>query len=198
MATDVQQILDNLLWFYDFNGKVVVSVGAGGGQLVEYSRGAKKVIAVDHDPGAIISLKESLKARGLEKKFKLIEGDFDELDLKGDVVLFEFCLHEMPDPGRSLERAGAMAPEVVIIDHFPGSEWAYFAAEEDKVEVTWNAVERLGAKKRVSFEAVQHFRDYQELLSKVEQQGDLSILRIQQFVDGKDIAIRMPYGIVVV
>ena len=40
MATDITQVSANLLSFYDFRDKVVVSVGAGGGQLIEYARSA--------------------------------------------------------------------------------------------------------------------------------------------------------------
>lgn len=44
MATDVNLIIKNLLEFYDFNQKVIVSVGAGGGQFVEYTEDAKNIL----------------------------------------------------------------------------------------------------------------------------------------------------------
>jgi len=47
MAADVRAIVANLAEFYDFGSKVVVDVGAGGGQLVEFARPARRVVAVD-------------------------------------------------------------------------------------------------------------------------------------------------------
>jgi len=53
MATDIKKVIEDLLGFYDFDDKVVISVGAGGGQLIEYGRKAKRVIALDNDAEAI-------------------------------------------------------------------------------------------------------------------------------------------------
>ncbi len=36
MATDVTEVLANLLRFHDFMAKLMISVGAGGGQLAGY------------------------------------------------------------------------------------------------------------------------------------------------------------------
>ncbi len=52
MTTGLAALLDNLLRFYPFDGKVVLAVGAGGGQLAGYGRAAKRVIAVDHEAAA--------------------------------------------------------------------------------------------------------------------------------------------------
>jgi len=65
MATDVGLILHNLLAFYDFTGKTVVAVGAGGGQLAGYGFQAKRVIAVDRDPAAMDQLKAVSSRLGL-------------------------------------------------------------------------------------------------------------------------------------
>lgn len=45
MATDINQIIDNLLNFYDFKNQTVISVGAGGGQFFEYGYIPKHVIS---------------------------------------------------------------------------------------------------------------------------------------------------------
>lgn len=52
MATDLSAIVRNLTAFYDFAGKTVVAVGAGGGQLAESARSMRHVVAVDRDPSA--------------------------------------------------------------------------------------------------------------------------------------------------
>ena len=34
--------------------------------------------------------------------------------LHGDVVYFEFCLHEMDDPAKALIHAKSLAPDIVV------------------------------------------------------------------------------------
>jgi predicted RNA methylase len=198
MAADVDRIVRNLLSFYDFSDKVIVSVGAGGGQLVEYGRAARQVVALDSDHEAVDRLKKNLWRVGLNRQFRVVEGDFYDFSSQGDVVLFEFSLHEMQDPARALRHAHTLAPDVVVIDHLPESEWAFFASEEDKVRASWDAILERGVKIRATFSAAQRFADHQELHKKVGCQGEKSIARIQKFIGEKDIAIRMPYGIVLV
>jgi 2-polyprenyl-3-methyl-5-hydroxy-6-metoxy-1,4-benzoquinol methylase len=50
----------------DFNNKTTVIVGAGGGQLIEYGRVSKHVVAVDYDRQALDKLKVNLIKSGLE------------------------------------------------------------------------------------------------------------------------------------
>ena len=64
-----------------------------------------------------------------------------------------------------------MAPAVVVFDHWPGSEWAYFTAEENKVAASWASLSRFPVKKKEMHEAVQSFNDYEELFQKVKGQG---------------------------
>jgi predicted RNA methylase len=71
MTTDARQIATNLAAFYDFQGRTAVDVGAGGGQLIDYARGARKVIAVDSDPAALARLAERVRERGLDETFVL-------------------------------------------------------------------------------------------------------------------------------
>jgi len=198
MVTDITQISANLLSFYDFSDKDVVSVGAGGGQMIEYARSAKKVLAVDSDPGAIEKLEEQVRSSGLADRFHIIQSDFESTDVKGDVVLFEFCLHEMKDPAGAIARARSMAPDLVIIDHLPESEWAYYAAEERQVRDSWDAVLACAIRIRGSFSAAQCFRDYEDLQNRVRTQGEESLRRIKRFAQETDIVIRMPYGIVLI
>ena len=198
MATDYRKLVDDLLAFYDFTDKTVIAVGAGGGQLVEYGRAAGKVLAVDNSAPALDKLRESLKAAGLEDKFTPVLGDFFGVDLRADAVLFEFCLHELPDPAAAVERARRMAPAVIVFDHWPGSEWSYLAAEEKKVAAAWAALVRFPVKKKQMHEAVQSFKDYEELYEKVKGQGETSLARIAAFKEIRDIRIPMPYGLALI
>ena len=198
MATDIAQVSANLLSVYDFSNKVVVAVGAGGGQLMDYAQSASKVFAVDSDPGAIEKLETEVRSRGWTDRFEIIHSDFDRTDVGGDVVLFEFCLHEMKDPSGAIARARSMAPDLIIIDHLPESDWAYYTAEERKVRNSWDAVLTCEIRIRGSFSAIQRFRDYGELQDRVRILGEESLGRIERFADETDIVIRMPYGIVLI
>ena len=198
MATNIRLILKNLLGFYDFSGKIVVSVGAGGGQLAEYGRNAAKIIAVDNDRSALEKLRIRLLETGLTERFELVEGDFISMDFRVDAVLFEFCLHEIGSPGEAVRRALNSAPEVLVLDHLPGSEWAYYAAEEEKVAGSWRALDQFVFARYSSFLAEQHFADYGELYEKVKNQGETSIRRIEMFRNRDNIRFPMPYALALI
>lgn len=194
MATDIMRIVGNLLDFFDFNGRVVISVGAGGGQLIEYGRPAAKVIAIDQDAAALRALRERLASAGLVEKFALVESDFMEFRVSADVVLFEFCLHEMPDPATALAHARTLAPAVLVMDHWPGSEWAFIVAEEDKARAAWAAVLSARPERTISHEGSQFFEDYEALRQKVHAQGEKSLARIEPYKGTANITFPMSYG----
>jgi predicted RNA methylase len=194
MATDINKILENLFEFYDFNNKIIISVGAGGGQFIEYGRVSKQVIAIDNDKEALSSLENNLQKSQLLDKFTLINSDFYFVNKKGDVVMFEFCLHEMKNPEAAINHALAMAPNILINDHWPNSEWAYIVDEKEKVINSWEALNKFNLKKIQRYDTVQFFHDYKELFFKVKGQGENSINRINQYKDKKDFTIPMSYG----
>jgi Methyltransferase domain len=195
MATDVEAIVRSLTTFYDFADRTVVIIGAGGGQLVEYARATRRVIAVDRDAAAIARLVKRLDEDegGLAEKFTIVHDDLLAVRPTGDVALFEFSLHEMPDPERALGHAAELAPEVLIIDHAPGSPWSWCAAEDAAVDAAWSAVARRPIRRRIDVEALQRFRDYAELAAKMAAQGPDSRARIARYRDEKGISIPMPY-----
>ena len=146
MATDVGLVVRNLRGFYPCAGKTVVSGGAGGGQLVGYGREARRVVAVDADAEALRRRSGVLAANGLTERFEPICSDVLDVTVRGDVVLFEFSLHEMPDPERALAHARTLAPDVVVLDHAPDSRWAWHVVEEEKVKRSVEAMRRLGVR----------------------------------------------------
>jgi tRNA A58 N-methylase Trm61 len=198
MAADINKILNNLYEFYDFNNQTIITVGAGGGQLIEYGRISKHVLALDYDKEALHKLKENLLKSGLDDKFTLIHSDFYLSNLQGDVVMFEFCLHEMKDPETALKHAQTMAPNVLIIDHWPGSEWAFIGDEEEKIAKSWTALKLFTLKNVQKFNTVQFFNDYEEIYQKVKMQGETSIKRINDFKDKRNFTIPMSYGIALI
>jgi predicted RNA methylase len=198
MAADYKKIVADLLAFYEFKDRTILTVGAGGGQLIEYGRAARKVLALDCDPAALDRLRANLKTAGLEDRFEPILGDFFTTALEADVVLFEFSLHEMADPAAALERARRLAPAVVVFDHGPGSLWSYMAAEEDKVVAAWAAVCRLPVRKTRIHEGVQAFAAFEELCDKVKGQGETSLARIERYRAQTDIRIPFTYGLALI
>ncbi len=195
MATDVAAVLANLLAFYDFKDKTMISVGAGGGQLAGYGRAARRVIAVDRDGAALAALAERTRARGIGERFDLVESDFLALAVRADVVLFEFALHEIPDPASALARAAALAPEVVVLDHAPGSPWAHATDETGKVAASWAAVAARGFRRREDHDAVQRFASHEELVRKVASQGAEALRRAERWRGSASIEIPMAYAI---
>jgi SAM-dependent methyltransferase len=193
VATDLRQIVLELSRFYDFNDKTVVDVGAGGGQLVEYARPAQRVTAVDKEAPALKRLAERLDECGLADKFTLLEGDFLDLRPRGDVVLFEFCLHQFADPARALAHARELAPEILVLDHATRSRWSFYAAEEGIVEAASKAVEGATIREQRTVDALQRFPDYAALETRLAAQGPTSLERIGALRGQKDIAIPMPY-----
>jgi hypothetical protein len=198
MATDYGKLIANLLAFYDFAGKTVIAVGAGGGQMIEYARAAGHVLALDSDPAALDKLREKLRAAGLEDRVTPVLGDFTESNLKADAVLFEFCLHEMPDPAKAVTHARGMARDIVIFDHWPGSEWSYLAAEDEKVAAGWAALVRFPVKKKQRHAAVHAFQDYDELHEKLKGQGETAMARIAKYKGQTGIRITMAYGLALI
>lgn len=195
MAADYGQMARNLDRFYNFEGKIVVFVGAGTKQLLDVSRKPKKTIAIDQSAEALQQLRQQVEAQHLENAVEIVHSDFKGVTARGDVVYFEFCLHEMPDPAKALAHAKSLAPDIVVFDHAPGSEWAYMAAEEDKVARSTQAMERFGIRAREIFSTAQYFKDYSELLAKISPQGPLAVERALRYAHVAGISIPMDYGL---
>jgi SAM-dependent methyltransferase len=195
MATDTRAIVQELAAFYDLAGRVVLDVGAGGGQLVEYARDARAVIAVDVDRQALDRLAARLQVLGLAGRFTLVADDLLDVTATADVVLLEFCLHQMAEPDRALRHARGLAPEVLVLDHAPGSPWSWAAAEDGLVQSAWDAVGRHEVRRERSVEARQRFRDHEELAAKLAGCGPESEDRIRRYRDETMISIPMPYRI---
>ncbi len=193
MATDYAKLAADLERFYNFSGKVVLYIGAGTRQLLDPATPTKKLVAIDKDETVLRELKAKIAAEHWEDRIALLAADFLELELRGDVVYFEFCLHEMDNPAKALVHAKALAPDLVVYDHSAGSEWSYYAAEEDKVAHSSATIERFGIRRRQTFQAEQRFANLSELIAKVGPQGPRALARAQRFTGATDIVIPMSY-----
>ena len=193
MATDYAKLTANLSRFYDFTDKEVLFIGAAGRQLLDPDAQTRKLIAIDKDVETLKELKAKIVAQGLQDSVSVVGASFEDVTLHGDVVYFEFCLHQMDDPEKALMHAKSLAPDIVVYDHSPGSEWIYYGAEEDKVSRSFAAMEHFGIRRRQAFHTHQRFGSYAELLAKLSPQGPLAIERAQRFAEAADIVIPMSY-----
>jgi hypothetical protein len=195
MAADYEQMAKNIRQFYSFSGKKVLAVGAGGGPLTGLVLESRKLIVIDKDPAAIRQWEARVAVEGLQDRVDVIHADFCETSPRGDVVYFEFCLHEMNDPGQALRHALTLAPEVLVFDHLPDSEWAFHAAEEDKIRRSTDALAEFACARHQTFRTEQRFPEYRQLLEKVSCQGEVALQRAERYRGVTEIAIPMTYGL---
>jgi tRNA G37 N-methylase Trm5 len=195
MAADYKQMERNFRQFYDFSGKTVVGVGAGGGPFTDLVCESRKLIVIDKDPAAIRFWEARIAAGGLKDRVEIVQADFGATSRRGDVVYFEFCLHEMDDSTETLRHALTLAPEVLVFDHLPDSEWAFQGAEEDKVRRSTDALASFHCLRQQAFRTEQRFENYQQLLDRVSPQGALAVQRAERYRDAVDITIPMTYGL---
>lgn len=193
MATDIDAVERNIRSFYDFKDKVVLHVGAGGGQLIRYSDITRSVLAIDIDENAVSRLDTAIREKGLSSKFKIKVADIISISTEADVVFFEFCLHEMSDPRKALQHAASIAPNILVIDHHPDSRWAWYVLESEKASRSWSAARNYTVLKEESYNAEQYFSNYSDLLKKVEVMGELAVDRIAAFFGKSNITIEMKY-----
>jgi hypothetical protein len=193
VATDFAQIVSNLATFYDVTGKEVVAIGVGGGRLVDYLACAAHTVAVDRDREALDRLAEQIRNRDLDARFDLIASDALEVRAHGDVVYFEFCLHQMASPDRVLDHAAALAPELLVVDHAAGSPWSWCAAEDRLVESAWAAVEGRSIRRERRFDAVQRFERWDDLAARLAGQPPACKERIERYRTTSPVEIPMPY-----
>jgi Methyltransferase domain len=196
VAADYEKMTENLSRFYGFAGKTVLYVGAGRKQLLDPALPTKRVVAIDQDVEALKELQEHVAAQGLQATVQVVGSRFEDIEQRGDVVYFEFCLHEMADPHQALVHARTLAPDIVVYDHSPGSEWIYYGAEEDKVRSSSEIMERFGIRRRERLHTEQRFATYAELLAKVSPQGAVAVQRAGCHTGAANIVIPMDYELV--
>jgi len=195
VAADLAQLTRELCRFYDFTGKVVVYVGAGSRQLLDPAVHTRKKIYIDQDSQALEQLRANLVTTANEES-EVIASRFEDVNLTGDVVYFEFSLHEMDDPFKALNHARSLAPDIVVFDHASGSKWIFYGAEDEKVRDSADAMLSLGIRKQETYRTEQRFHEFSELLTKMEGQGPVAKERIQCFARFKDITIPMKCDLV--
>lgn len=195
MVVDSRELTANLTKFYDFRGKSALCVGAGGGLLVPPSSGVSKVVAIDRDAEALNRFRTRSEAEWAGTPIRFVPRKFETVRLRGDVVYFEFCMHQMESPRRALEHARSLAQDIVAIDHLPGSDWVYYWAGEAAVLRSTRALESFGVRRRQAFTAEQRFEDREALAARLSGEGEESKRRVSEVKGSKDVRVRMDYGI---
>lgn len=191
MAVDYPLLTRKLREFYNFADKAALLVGAGGGTLLDPAIPMKKLIAVDRDLSALREFERRTVKNGEKRSVEVVHGRFEEVTAHCDVVYFEFCLHEMADPFSALKHARTLAPDAVVFDHSPVSEWIFYSAEEEVVRRSARAMKNFGIRRRSFFRTVQRFADYSELLTKISAQGPLAMQRAGRYSAATDFVIPM-------
>jgi hypothetical protein len=194
MATDIGKMLSNLLSFYDFSNKRMISVGAGGAKLLGYEKMTTSIIAIDSDLKALDSLSECAKTAGIFEKFSFVGSKFSDFSGKADLLMFDFCLHEMPDPSEALEHARELVKDIIVFDHYLESEWAHYTGETEIIKASWAAIGKAKPRRVQHYSAVQKFTNYEELFKKLEPLGPKIIKGIEKFKNSKNIVMQMPYA----
>ncbi len=195
MVVDRSELTRNLTKFYDFEGKTVLYVGAGGGQLLSPLSGVKSVVAIDSNPDSLEGFRREVKTKWAGISVRFVPRSFEAVDLRGDVVYFEFCLHQMKSPAGALEHASSLASDIVVMDHLPNSEWVYYWAGEPLVLRSTKAIESFGVRRRRRFTAEQIIEGYDALAARLSGLGEESRRRILKLKGTRDITIRMDYGL---
>ncbi len=198
MAIDTRELTHNLHHLCDFSNKTVLFVGAGGRQLFDPAIKTKKLIAIDKDPEALSQLKQNTSLFLPQNGLEVLASNFEDVSVQGDVVYFEFCLHEMDDPYQALTHAHTLAPDLAVVDHSPESAWVFYGAEDEKVRSSAQAMQNFGIRRRATFRTNQLFKDHAELLAKVAVQGPVAVQRVHSFQGMRNIVIPMNYEIVLV
>jgi len=195
LVVDRSELTANLTDFYNFKGKTVLYVGAGGGQLLSPACGAKKVVAIDSNSESLRGFRSESKTKWAGIPVQFIPHKFEAVNIRGDVVYFEFCLHQMGSPHEALEHARSLAVEIVVMDHLPGSEWVYYWAGEPLVLKSTKAVESFGVKRSRRLTTRQVFNDHETLAARLSGLGEASRRRVLKLKGAKGITMRMDYGL---
>jgi hypothetical protein len=195
MVVDRGELSAKLTRFYDFSGKSALCVGAGGGLLLNPASGVASVVAIDRNAKSLQEFHVKSKTTWGGIPIRFVPRKFETVDFRGDVVYFEFCMHQMEDPGGVLKHAHSMARDIVVIDHLPGSEWVYYWAGEDVVRRSTKALGSFGIRRRRKFTAEQRFEDWKALAARLSGQGKESRRRVLGLKGTANVRIRMDYGL---
>jgi SAM-dependent methyltransferase len=193
LAVDRSELSSNLAKFYDFRGKSVLYVGAGRGQLLRPTTGVASVVAIDRDPGSLDGFRRDATTEWAGIPIRFVPSAFETVEAKGDTVYFEFCMHYMEDPAKTLEHARSSAQDIVVMDHLPDSEWVYYWAGEEAVRRSTKAIESFGVRRRKASAAEQKFEDWQALATRLTGEGEESSRRVLELKEAKEIRMRMDY-----
>jgi SAM-dependent methyltransferase len=102
----------------DLGGKSVLDVGCRVGYFCfeAVRRGAKRVVGLDHNAGALASASELAARLGMDVEFRLVDANHELPDERFDYVLALNILHHLRDPIGVLERLSAITRERLVLE----------------------------------------------------------------------------------
>jgi FlaA1/EpsC-like NDP-sugar epimerase len=78
----------NLHSFYDFKGKVVLCVGAGGGQLLDQILGTAEAVLIDRDRQSLAGMNTCKSTDQKESPVRTVLSDFKDVNIPRGCRLF--------------------------------------------------------------------------------------------------------------
>jgi SAM-dependent methyltransferase len=195
MVVNRDELAANLTKFYDFRGKKVLYIGCGLGQLLPPESGVASVVGIDRDAEALKAFRNVAKTKWAGIPITFVPHKFETVKQRGDIVYFEFCMHQMENPRRTLEIARSLAKDIVVMDHLPGSKWVYYWTGEEAVARSTKAIEWFGFRRKKILVTEQKFEDGKALSQRLSRVGKEAKRRILELKDARDIRMRMDYGL---
>ncbi len=153
------------------------------------------MVAIDRDGKSLDGFRRESRTKWKGIPVRFVPHRFETVKLRGDVVYFEFCLHQMRSPSKALEHAHTLAPDIVIMDHMARSKWVYCWAGEDAVTKSTNAVESFGVRRRKEFVTEQRFEDWNALATRLSGEGKESKRRVLELKRTGEVRMRMDYAL---
>jgi len=102
----------------DLRGKTLLDVGCRVGYFCfeAVRRGAKRVVGLDHNAGALAQARELAKRLGMDVEFRLANANRELPSEPFDYVLGLNVLHHLRDPIAALEQLGAITRERLVLE----------------------------------------------------------------------------------
>ena len=104
-------------------------------------------------------------------------------------------MYQMESQVKALEHARSLAPDIVVMDHLPGSKWVYYWAGEEMVLRSTKALESFGVRRQKRFAAEQWSEDGKALEARLSGEGEESRRRVLELAGTSDVRMQMDYGL---
>jgi ubiquinone/menaquinone biosynthesis C-methylase UbiE len=196
MASYLEKMKQDIMEFIECADKTVLIVGAGGGKLFGYADSARKVYALDRNDKALDKLKETIPLHEQGNKYELICDYFENVNIKVDIAMFEYSLHEIADPYNALKHVKNLAERVIVAEHSSDSEWIRLAQEDQNVKKAEEGLKRFAIKRANEYLTGKEITDIDDLTAKLGYKGNDNVPGIfAEYKNKNNYVVGMKYRI---